>query len=192
MLQAFARIIRAGLRNLVSVELVDVSTYPGIFSLMADLHFSRLETCSLPFSSDIIPFLELHPKLFRLSVDPIPDISIQLDKLLPSIHLPALESFSGPQIAALSIIPNSRARHVGIFWDPRLARTFSDFFETVARSGAEPLELQNTLVTWEPTLVTAIADNFPNLTALSVRNVSSLPMAAEFEVMLTKFFHWCT
>ncbi|KAJ7874030.1 hypothetical protein B0H14DRAFT_3437959 [Mycena olivaceomarginata] len=142
-LQAFARVITAALHNLKYLESVDVSAHPDILHLMSDIHFPRLRLSSIPFSIDIIPFLELHPQLSGLSLDPVPHASVLPWTSLQPLHLPDLERFCGPPIVALSVIPHSRTTHITIFWDLEIRPKFSDTFMAIARCRTELIEVRN-------------------------------------------------
>ncbi|KAJ7751507.1 hypothetical protein DFH07DRAFT_525752 [Mycena maculata] len=185
MLNAFSRILRAALRKLNSLESIDVSASTDIFWAISNIHLPRLRLCCIPFTSDIVPFLQLHPKLSGLALDPVPHNSVMQWTSMDPILLPDLETFSGPEIVALSVIPWSPATHVAIFWDPRFRENSPALFEAIARSGTKLTEIQNILVTWEPSLLTAITDNIPDVTSLTVRNVSPLHMPADMEAFFS-------
>ncbi|KAJ6598557.1 hypothetical protein B0H10DRAFT_733479 [Mycena sp. CBHHK59/15] len=180
-LNVFYHLFRAALRNMESIESLEVSGSPELFSLFSGIHFPRLRDCSIPFSIDIVSFLQRHPKLTGLSLDPVPHDSVIDLSTLPPIHMPELQSFSGPEIVALSVIPRSRAASVLIFWDPRLMTNFLSVFETVAKSTIPVRELQNILVSWDTSLLSAVATCIPGLTSLSIRNVSSIHAPLEME-----------
>ncbi|KAJ7081260.1 hypothetical protein C8R44DRAFT_895132 [Mycena epipterygia] len=185
MLKSFCRILRMAFYNLKSLQSIEISTSPELFATLSDIHFPRLRECSIPFCVDVISFLQLHPKMVALSLDPVPHHSVLYRTSIPAIHLPDLQMFSGPEIVALSVIPQSRASHILIFWDPRLKTEFSGAFEAMASSGTPLFEVQNILVTWDTTLLTAISKCIPNLTSLSVRNVSSIPLPVQMELFFT-------
>ncbi|KAJ6598550.1 hypothetical protein B0H10DRAFT_2231621 [Mycena sp. CBHHK59/15] len=164
-----------------SIESLEVSGSPELFSLFSGIHFPRLRDCSIPFSINIVSFLQLHPKLSGLSLDPVPHDSVIDLSTLPPIHMPELQSFSGPEIVALSVILHSHATSVLIFWDPRLMTNFLRAFETVEKSTIPVHELQNILLSWDTSLLSAVATCIPGLTSLSIWNISSIHAPLEME-----------
>ncbi|KAJ7436901.1 hypothetical protein B0H11DRAFT_2206867 [Mycena galericulata] len=182
MLKAFARIFKAGLHNLDSIESIDLFACPELFGLMVDIHLPRLRTCCIPFSSDLITFLQLHPTLSGLSIDPVPHGSVSSWSSMEAINMTELQAFCGPELVALSVIPQSRSTSVAIFWHPGHERSFPEFFDAITSNPrAELSYLDNIILTWEPTLLTAIINRIPSLTSLTVRNVSSVHMPRDLE-----------
>ncbi|KAJ7629603.1 hypothetical protein B0H17DRAFT_1109606 [Mycena rosella] len=184
LLGAFYRLLRTALNNLQSVEYIDAATCPKIFTVMSTIHFTRLRECSIPFCADIVPFLHLHSKLEGLSLDPVPDTSVMWWTFLQPIQLSDLQMFSGPEVVAQAVVPDSRASHIIIFWDPRPQRDFGHFFETIAASGTTLLDVQNILITWDAPLLAAMAKCGASLTSFTVRNVSSVHQPLEIEDFL--------
>ncbi|KAJ7615828.1 hypothetical protein FB45DRAFT_1008101 [Roridomyces roridus] len=178
MLDAFRRLIRAALRNLQSLVTLDLRLYPEIFSLVSDIHFPRLDLCSLPFCSDIIAFLNLHPDITGLSFDPVLHSSVLGLASLPPIPLASLQMFSGPELVGMSTIPQSPVTRIGIFWN---AGGFRQFFDAISPRTAEIVEFQNILAIWELALPPLIAENLPNLTSLSLRNVSPAESSSDYD-----------
>ncbi|KAJ6599412.1 hypothetical protein B0H10DRAFT_2084770 [Mycena sp. CBHHK59/15] len=172
-LNVFYHLFRAALRNMESIESLEVSGSPELFSLFSGIHFPRLRDCSIPFSINIVSFLQRHPKLSGLSLDPVPHDSVIDLSTLPPIHMPELQSFSGPEIVTLSR-PD--------FWDPRLMTNFLRAFETVEKSTIPVRELQNILLSWDTSLLSTVATCIPGLTSLSIRNISSIHAPLEMEV----------
>ncbi|KAJ6496894.1 hypothetical protein DFH09DRAFT_1376284 [Mycena vulgaris] len=185
MLASFYRILRAALLLLTSVEYIEVIMSTEIFGALADIHFPRLRECAIPFCADIIPFLHLHPEITGLSMDPVPHSSVTFWTSMEPILLPDLHMFSGPGVVALSVIPRSRTSHMFVFWDPRLQGQFSDVFNAIESSGTVLLDVQNIFITWEPQLLTAITKFVPNLTSLSIRNVSSIHAPTEMQAFFS-------
>ncbi|KAJ7263894.1 hypothetical protein C8J57DRAFT_420188 [Mycena rebaudengoi] len=180
-LKALRLLFSATLKKLKSLEFLEIAGSVDLFSICSIIHFPRLRHCSIPFSIDFVWFLALHPKLIELTMDPIPhDSVISLAEITP-IHLPDLQRFSGPDRVAVSVIPRSSAFRILVFWDPRFETKFNEAFTSFALSNAEVYEVKNILVSWDPALLTAAATCIPGLTALSIRNVSSIVAPAEME-----------
>ncbi|KAF8146421.1 hypothetical protein K438DRAFT_1990780 [Mycena galopus ATCC 62051] len=183
MLKAFSRIFRAGLLNLDFVEAIDTYNHQEIFFLMADIRFPCLKVCSIPTSANPVRFLQQHPKLSGLLIYPLDTITPPY-LTLPAIHLPELEIFTGPQIAALSIIPHSRATRATIYWD-LTHQPFSEFFQAIAGPHTTLFELETIVFAWEPTLLVAIMNHLPTLSSLCIRNFDPHSMAAELEALFS-------
>ncbi|KAJ7762090.1 hypothetical protein B0H16DRAFT_1688230 [Mycena metata] len=185
MLKAFGRVMRAALENLTSLDTLEISTSAELFVLVSGLHFPRLRQCAIPFSLDTMNFLRLHLKLVQLSVDPVPDDELQFPATFDSVQLPDLQTYSGPESIAHAVIPGSRTSHAIIFWDPRLETDAATVFEAIGLSGTRLCEVNNVVVAWNPMLVTAAAKYMPNVSSLSIRNVSAFQTPAELEALFS-------
>ncbi|KAJ7099061.1 hypothetical protein C8R43DRAFT_907614, partial [Mycena crocata] len=107
MLRAFCRVLAAALRNLTRVEFIDVSHSAKIFATISHLHFPHLRECAIPFSIDLVRFLQLHPALIAISIDPVPEASITFPASFSPITMPKLRIFNGPDSVAAAAIPGS-------------------------------------------------------------------------------------
>jgi hypothetical protein len=73
-----------------------------------DVLYPRLRqfTCSLPFDANVVDFLSKAPNLDSLSLDHIPTPGDRpLTPFIPSVVVPHLTQFAGPQHAALALVP---------------------------------------------------------------------------------------
>ncbi|KAJ7023495.1 hypothetical protein C8F04DRAFT_1401655 [Mycena alexandri] len=185
MLKAFARVMRAALEKLTALDALEISTSAELFVLLSGLCFPRLRQCAIPFSVDTMSFLQLHLKLVQLSVDPVPDDSLQFPATFDPVQLPDLQIFRGPESVAHAVIPGSRTSHTIIFWDPRLQTDAATVFEAIGVSGTRLCKVNNVVVAWNPMLVTAAARYIPNVSSLSIRNVSAFQAPAELEAFFS-------
>ncbi|KAJ7116539.1 hypothetical protein C8R44DRAFT_854916 [Mycena epipterygia] len=170
------------LKNLQSLEVPPSLTYT-FFQLFSATQFPHLSECVLPASVEIIPFLERHPMISRLSAMPYnvaPSTSnlIQIDEdtlfgSLQPIRMPKLQEFLGPAPLAYIVIPGSSTSRMSIYWESNRSTSSSDGVATLARSAVDVLLIQNLVVGWDRQLLSAIAAHMPRLERLMFRNLGN-------------------
>ncbi|KAJ7172926.1 hypothetical protein C8R43DRAFT_1119747 [Mycena crocata] len=152
----------------IRLESLDMSESHEIFDEMAHLHLPSLRDCTAPFSDSLAPFLQLHPQLVSLAVAVTkgPNAGIAYPAVMPVVHLPAVRDFSGPDIVAGALVPNSSATKVRI---------------PVAR-----LTSLNIVFDWDTALLPAIVQHAPNPRLLAIRNMLSPHDSAERDIFLLR------
>ncbi|KAJ6628151.1 hypothetical protein B0H10DRAFT_269367 [Mycena sp. CBHHK59/15] len=98
---------------------------------------------------------------------------------MPSIHVPNLQHFIGPQIVALAVVPGSRTSHIVVSWELGGNINFAEGFATLARPNADVLDIHSMIWTWDTTLLSAITNSMPKITDLFIRTVSPLDVGSD-------------
>ncbi|KAJ7772305.1 hypothetical protein B0H16DRAFT_1513019 [Mycena metata] len=165
--KSFTRLMAKALINLTSLESLNCSFSPRVFSSLSLTSFPRLLDCKIPFCADAVVFLRLHPTLVKLRL--IPDFSLARPTYSSSpISLPVLREFSGPAWAAREIVPHSSIEVVTLAWNESFPETYHIVLNGF--SGIQqPLRVMNNLVfTWDPVFLLAIAKHLPRLAVCNI------------------------
>ncbi|KXN87881.1 hypothetical protein AN958_07890 [Leucoagaricus sp. SymC.cos] len=112
--KSFYNVLAAALANMTGLTSLDLYLRPCSSSVLRkaildpDVLYPRLRqfTCSLPFDANVGEFLSKAPNLDSLSLDHIPTPEDRpLTPFIPSTVVPRLTQFTGPQHAALALVP---------------------------------------------------------------------------------------
>ncbi|KAJ7849693.1 hypothetical protein B0H14DRAFT_866087 [Mycena olivaceomarginata] len=191
-LKSFYSTVECAIDRLRNIQILRVSNSRTIFRLLCDMHFPRLTECAIPSSIAIAPFLKKNPTIVTLHVLPCleglgmnginydADAAFEFTSQLEPIHMPNLEAFIGPINVGCSVIPQSRARRMTIYWGTDPVMSFSDGLATLTRSKADIIELNNLICTWDCALVSAIAQHIPHVERLLFRNLMDYDDAERF------------
>ncbi|KAF7377880.1 hypothetical protein MSAN_00211600 [Mycena sanguinolenta] len=144
-----------------------------LFPSIADMVFPRLTGCNIPLlldSASSYSFLRRNPTIESTIIIPALDQSIQnhLHHIQP-VHMPKLRHFLGPEIAACAVVPGSPLSTLRILWLSKPPMGYSRGLGAVASSTAEPRELTNVILSWDPALLRAIAMHTPRIECLNIR-----------------------
>ncbi|TFK23905.1 hypothetical protein FA15DRAFT_656386 [Coprinopsis marcescibilis] len=154
-LQAFCKI--SGLQQLkVStfddqlIHVLERSTFP---------HLTHFE-CEIIASPALIHFANHHPTLKSLELSPFEHISPN-PRILPTIQLPRLESFSGNAQTTSVLGPSLSLRAAFVIWDA---------MDSNPEPG-QPKSSELSKAGWNLDLVEVISNELPSITALNLFNV---------------------
>ncbi|KAJ7116534.1 hypothetical protein C8R44DRAFT_983587 [Mycena epipterygia] len=170
------------LKNLQSLKVPFSLTYT-FFQLFSATQFPHLSECVLPASVEIIPFLERHPMISRLSAIPY-DVAQSNSHLFPidrnmlfgslqPIRMPKLQEFLGPASLAYVVIPGSSTSRMSIYWESNQTTSSSGAVATLARPNVDVILLENIVVRWDRQLLSAIAVHMPRLEHLTFHNIGN-------------------
>ncbi|KAJ7244416.1 hypothetical protein B0H12DRAFT_808538 [Mycena haematopus] len=181
--KTFYSTIERAIPRLTNVQVLRISNSRTIFRLFCHMHFPRLSECAVPSSRAIVPFLKKNPTITTLHVLPCleglgsinglydADAAFEFTSPLEPIHMPNLEAFVGPINIACSVIPQSRACRITIYWGTDPIMTFSEGLAVLARSKVDIIELNNLICNWDGALLFAIAEHLPRVQRLLFRNL---------------------
>ncbi|KAJ6461103.1 hypothetical protein C8R45DRAFT_941574 [Mycena sanguinolenta] len=182
-LKAFYSTIQRAISRLKNVRILRISDSRTIFRLFSSLHFPHLSECAVPSAKSIVPFLQNHPTITFLHVLPsleglgsthdlsAADAPFEFTSLLEPIHMSNLEAFVGPVNIACSVIPQSRACRMTIYWGSDPIMPFSEGLAILAQAKVDIIELNNLICHWDGALLSAIAEHIPRVQRLLFRNL---------------------
>ncbi|KAK2462844.1 hypothetical protein APHAL10511_005042 [Amanita phalloides] len=190
--QNFFKLLASALRRMVYLESLDISNALPLLVLLCVNPFSNLKQCSLPYSPHLAPFLQSHPSIHDLVIQPPTRVDLLrlVSDVFPYILLPNLDTFVGPSKVAKFVIPYSNVFHVTVFWD--FDPPPEEVLPSLALSNRSVSVLDNIVVQWDCGLFTAIATSLPRVVMLRIRNASSLdddvqPFLDHVESLLPNF-----
>ncbi|KAJ7148808.1 hypothetical protein C8R43DRAFT_1008826 [Mycena crocata] len=183
--KSFGNTFRSGIKRLKYLQRLDVSSSLTLFRLLSSVHFPLLTHCSIPSSTDMMPFLKEHPLIAELEVLPnfeegtvgaylsIQDTAFERASHTEPISMPKLQCFSGPAVVAYLVVPGSPTSHLSIYWGDGISRatSFSDGVATLARASVDVVELSSLICTWDRTILSALAKHMPRIQHLAFRNI---------------------
>ncbi|KAF8218072.1 hypothetical protein K438DRAFT_2038688 [Mycena galopus ATCC 62051] len=182
-LKTFYSIIECAISKLKNVQILRISNSRTIFRLFCNMHFPRLSECAIPSSKSIASFLKKNPTITTLHVLPCleglgsinglydADAAFEFTSPLEPILMPKLQAFVGPINIGCSVIPDSQASRMTIYWGTDPIMDFSEGLATLARSKVDVIELNNLICTWDDALLPAIAQHLPRVERLLFRNL---------------------
>ncbi|KAJ7063845.1 hypothetical protein C8F01DRAFT_1129521 [Mycena amicta] len=118
-LQAYMRVLRSALANLVNVSEMFIRVTPALFDwIVADLRFPRLRELEGPSCVGMMQFLVGHPNLVNVLIKPVSNSnSPAVDALAQTLRpIPSLQRYYGPPSIAIALVPGSSVLRAYIHW----------------------------------------------------------------------------
>ncbi|KAF7377883.1 F-box domain-containing protein [Mycena sanguinolenta] len=170
-LKSFYTTLRSAATRMENLRVISICS-PHLFGSISDTVFPRLTDCTIPLlldSADSYSFLRRNPTIefTILMPDPGQFISNNLYHIQP-IHMPRLRHFIGSEIAACNLVPGSPVSKIGIGWSPNSPIGYSRGLSAVASSTAEICDLTAVIPSWDPALLSAIAQHTPRIQFLKI------------------------
>ncbi|KAF8641064.1 hypothetical protein AX17_000708 [Amanita inopinata Kibby_2008] len=188
----FFGLVADALRRTIYLEAMDISSCQPLLVLLRSTPFPHLAQCSVPYSTQLTPFLSGRSSIRDLIVQPPTrlDLLQVVTDVFPHIPLPNLNTFVGPSKVAQYVMPSSNVYHLTVFWD--YDKPPSEVVPKFALSNRSIIVLDNIVVGWDPLLFTSIANALPKIVMLRIRNASPLtedaePFVEHVESLLLKF-----
>ncbi|KAJ7698369.1 hypothetical protein B0H17DRAFT_1196938 [Mycena rosella] len=174
----------SGFNNLVYFQL----TRPwSLLPLLPFVSLQCLRSFATTFSNHLAPFLDSHPQIEELHIQRM-EYKAQFHASMPHVHLQALREFTGPELVASAVIPDSRVRTPTIWWahPPMRLTSPAKCLALIARASSIT-ELHNMTNGWDAPNPFFVATALPNLTLLRFQNLrrdSSPPQREKFHTQL--------
>ncbi|KAJ7063821.1 hypothetical protein C8F01DRAFT_1129431 [Mycena amicta] len=169
--QAYMRVLRSALTNLVNVLEIFMNVTPALFDwIVADLRFPRLRKIEGLSCVGMMQFLVGHPNLVNVLVKPVstsnsPAVDVLAQTLLP---IPSLQRCYGPPSIAIALVPGSSVVRAYIRWPAEgvTAETMRRLMSSTPRTSPQLEFLSNVLPRYNSFSPSLITRYFPNISAL--------------------------
>ncbi|KAF7377925.1 MFS general substrate transporter [Mycena sanguinolenta] len=183
--QSFHSILRSATARMKNLRVINILSL-RLFRTVSGVVFSQLTDCTIPLSPDCYSFLPRNPTIEYIFIIPDPHNSLLNNFYgIQPIHMPQLRYFQGPEVAVRAVVPGTPVSVLTIWWGREPAMELSCGLAAAAFFKADPCELTNMIVSWDPELLGAIAQRAPRIQFLNIRMI--LPSStSDKEVTLTK------
>ncbi|KAF7377935.1 hypothetical protein MSAN_00217400 [Mycena sanguinolenta] len=189
-LKNFYITFRSAMAKMGNLQAISMGS-PDLFHSISDMVFPRLIDCTIPLLLDSYSFLSRNPTIESAAVVALDQGNGSLFKLfndfssIQPIHMPKLQHFDGPEIAACTVVPGSPVSRLMIRWDRNPAMEFSRGLTAAASSEAELRELMNIIHFWDPVLLKAIVKHTPRIQFLVIKSSTFTGLTPEKEDFLS-------
>ncbi|KAJ7457189.1 hypothetical protein B0H11DRAFT_2199726 [Mycena galericulata] len=202
-MKSFYAIVACAIKGLKNLRILNIWISHSIFRALADMRFPQLLECRIPYAVEIIPFLQRHPGIAKISVSPFGEFSrgspFRFASCTQPIFLPKLQRFDGPVNIACSIVPGSQTPIMSIDWVsdsdlyfsdgtlPDHQKYFSDRLAALARPNV--VSLRNIVGAWDCEILPAITSHMPHLEYLAFGNLLNCPGKESFISSIDAVLH---
>ncbi|KAJ6461041.1 hypothetical protein C8R45DRAFT_537953 [Mycena sanguinolenta] len=170
-LKSFYTTLRSATRRIENLRAITIGP-PHLLRSISDMVFPRLIDCTIPLlldSADSYSFLRQNPTIEETILMPVPGQSISNNfHHIQPIHMPRLRHLIGSEIAACTLVPGAPVSSIAIGWGPNPPMGYSRGLSAAASSTVEICDLTTVIPSWDPGLLSAIAQHTPRIQFLKI------------------------